>query len=152
MHHLAAAFAQSSPPQPSRPASPKARTSSGPAICPAANAAVILASNGVGSAGIRSCASCRPAMLATMKVPPTSTADAASDQSACVINGSAVPSAMAPCASAQTRRRGQPGSHRAAAATETAAASPKIGHVRPNTSGSSTSWRAMVGREVAGTM
>ena len=91
-------------------------------------------------------------MVATMNVPPTSTADAARAHRACVASGRAVPSAMVPCASAQTRRRGQPDSQRAATATDRAAASPNSGQVSPNTSGSETSCRAMAGRNVAGTM
>jgi hypothetical protein len=91
-------------------------------------------------------------MVATMNVPPTSTAEAAKAHRACVANGKAVPSAIRPCASAQTRLRGQPGSQRAAAATDRVAASPNSGHVSPNRSGSETCCCAMAGRKVAGTM
>ena len=51
-----------------------------------------------------------------------------------------------------TSLRDQPCSQRAAKATESTAAVPKMGQVSPNTSGSETSARAMVGRTVAGTM
>ena len=87
-----------------------------------------------------------------MKVPPTRTAEAASTHKAGCSSGSRVPTAITPCAIAQTFLRDQPCSRCVAKATESAAAIPKMGQVSPNTSGSDTSWRAIVGRKVAGTM
>src|SRR5207302_10778649 len=69
-------------------------------------------------------------------------ADTASAHIACVASGSAVPSAMVACASAQTRLRGHDASQRAAPATDNAAASPNSGQVKPNTSGLDTCWLA----------
>ncbi len=129
-----------------------ARTMSGPAIWPAAKAAVIRARSGVGSSGRASRASCSPAMVATMNVPPTNTAEAAMAGSVCTNRGRAVPSAITACASAQIRRREPRAAKRATAATERAAARPNSGHVSPNTSGSGARARAMAGRNVAGTM
>ena len=51
-----------------------ARSTSGPASWPMAKAAVIAASSRVGLCGARERASCRPGIVATMKVPPTSSA------------------------------------------------------------------------------
>ena len=59
-------------------------------------------------------------MVATMKVPPTSTAAAASAAGLRLSKGRAAPSAITLWASAQIRRRGQPGNQRAAASTDTA--------------------------------
>lgn len=59
---------------------------------------------------------------------------------------------MMPWATAQTFLRDHACNQRAAKATESAAAVPKRGQVSPNTSGSATSSRAIVGRKVAGTM
>ena len=47
-------------------------------------------------------------MVATMSVPPTSTAEAITDHSACVGSGSAVRSAMVPCSTAQMRQSDLP--------------------------------------------
>ena len=91
-------------------------------------------------------------MVVTMKVPPTRTAEAASTHKAGCSSGSTVPTAITPCAIAHTLRRDQPCSRCAAKATDSTAAMPKMGQVRPNTSGSDTSCRAIVGRKVAGMM
>lgn len=63
------------------------RMTTGPATWPVAKAAVMRRSSGVGSPGTRSRASCRPAIVATIEVPPTWTADAASAQIVCVTAG-----------------------------------------------------------------
>ena len=110
------------------------------------------ASSGVGLEGIRSRANCRPAMVATMKVPPTKTAEAVSIHKDCWHSGSKVPNAMTAWAAAQTFLRGQADSQRDAKATDNPAAAPKMGQVRPKISGSETSCLAMVGKYVAGMM
>ncbi len=91
-------------------------------------------------------------MVATMKVPPTNTAEAVNVHKAFWHSGSKVPTAMTAWAAAQTFLRGQADSQRDAKATDRAAAAPKRGQVRPKTKGSETSCLAMVGKYVAGMM
>ena len=145
---MAARLAHSRAPQPAKRTGLSARTKRGPMICPAAKAAVIRARSDVGLAGSRSRASCMPAIVTTINVPPTRTALMVSPQSDGIASGMAVPIAMVPCASAQTRLRGHAERNRAATMTEIAAANPNKGQMRPKTSGSSTFCLAMAGRKV----
>ena len=149
---VATAFAQLMASHPANRFEPIARTISGPMICPAANPAVIRPSNTVGLAGIISRAICKPAIVATIKVPPTSTEHRVIDHKELKNKGSSVPIAMLPCASAHNVARGQLDIQPETAATDKAAANPKIGHASPNTCGSDVSCLAMVGRNVAGIM
>ena len=70
------------------------------------------ANSGVRLEGIRSRAHCKPATVATMKVPSTKTGEAVSVHKACWHRGSKVPKAITAWATFQTFLRGQAGFQR----------------------------------------
>jgi len=121
-------------------------------ICPSAKAEVIVAMRPVARGPATARASCMPASVITIKVPPTRRAATMMPPIAGHATGSATPSAMTRWASIHRRRLPKSRPQRAAASGETAAAAPKTGQDQPKTEGSLTTCRAMTGRNVAGTM
>jgi len=109
-------------------------------------------SSGVALCGAQVRASCIAAIVATMKLPPTSSAASAMLAPERLAIGSATPSAIAAWHSAHSRWRGQPAAKRLDNSVDAAAASPNSGQARPNQRASSTSARAITGRKVAGRM
>src|SRR5882724_5830087 len=117
-----------------------------------ANAEVRADINLVGAPRATLLASCSPAIVITMKVPPTHTADTATDTRLSCRTGSNTPPAMT--------TRLQPAIFRGATActivetaiVDSAAARPNKGQVQPKTAGSGTRLRATAGRNVAGMM
>lgn len=106
----------------------------------------------VGSPRLRALASCMPAMVATMKVPPTSSAASSTVSADRCSTGTRQPSAISAWLPASTWRRAIFGNARLAKSVEAAAAAPNTGQAAPKTAGSSTTARASTGRKVAGRM
>ena len=97
-------------------------------------------------------ASCTPAIVMTMKVPPTQTAEMARLRRLACTNGAATPAAMTRRLTAAVLRGGEERKIVVTKTVDTAAATPNNGQAQPNTSGSLNRLRAAAGMKVAGRM
>ena len=121
-------------------------------ICPTANAEVIAAIRARARVPAILRASCIPAMVITMNVPPTNRAAIMIPDRPCTTEGSIRPSAIARLPAIQVPRCVMNRPTRAAKSVETTAAAPKTGHAHPKRRGSGTTSLAMTGKKVAGMM
>ena len=124
----------------------------GPTIWPIANAAVSAAISFVGEPVAIRLASCVAAIVITMNVPPTHSAETTSDPTLDRSTGAMTPVAITTRLHAATRLGGVSLKSFETATLEAAAASPKAGHAQPKTAGSLTSALAAAGMNVAGRM
>ena len=88
--------------RPNQCTSPSRRTIAGPPIWPSAKAAVIRPSNRAGWRGAKALACCKPIIVAIMKLLPTSKAARPMAKPDALSEGSAAPTAIANCATAQS--------------------------------------------------
>ena len=134
------------------PRAARALTASGPAICPSAKEDVIAAIRRRAPAPATRRASCRPAIVTTMNVPPTSSAEAMMPARPGTASGIATPRAIVRCPAIQSARCESRARTATAANVLTAAAAPKRGHDQAYTAGSGMASRAIAERNVAGMM
>ena len=127
-------------------------TSTGPASWPSAKAAVMPDIKRAGTPRERRRASCRPAIVTTMKVPPTHTALTTMAHGPMARLGAMTPAAITHKDPAATRRGDARGKSLPTATVDSAAAAPNSGQAQPKTAGSATTLRAMTGKNVAGMM
>src|SRR6185436_9394640 len=124
----------------------------GPRICPIANAAVSAAIRPAALVGATRRASCIPAMVATMKVLPTQSADSMMPPMPAHATETPTPNARMKCAAIQRARYVRREESQPAANAEITAAAPNIGQAQPNIPGSEITSLAIAGRNVAGMM
>src|SRR4051812_25296024 len=97
-------------------------------------------------------ASCNPAIVITINVPPTHTAETKSDARLLEIAGTRTPKAITTRLHPATFQGATVRKTVETVIVEIAAASPNKGQVQPNTAGSLTRLRATAGINVAGMM
>src|SRR5260221_403402 len=135
-----------------RPPAARRLTTAGPTTLPAAKGEVIAAMRRRAAGPATRRASFIPAIVTTMKGPPTSSAEAMMPARPGTPRGIVTPSAITPCPPVHTARSGRLPRKAAAARVLAAAAAPKRGHDHPYTAGSGNASRAIAARNVAGMM
>src|SRR5258707_606382 len=135
-----------------RPPAARRLITAGPTPWPAWKDQVIAAMRRRAAGPATRRASCIPAIVTTMKVPPTSSAEAMMPARPGTARGIGTPSAITPCPAIHSARSGRLPRKAAAAKVLAAAAAPKRGHDHPYTAGSGNASRAIAARNVAGMM